>query len=146
QEVGVADRFDQIVLSDAGLELIEKVTPGSYTFVHGDLTEDDHDVFRERLILGDEGVVLATTTVDVETRSLVGGVVVESRGWLGGEHYDEVTRAATAELESRLLEVLAGKEELSVELLERRVRRTVGQFVNARTGRRPMIVPVVTLI
>lgn len=136
---------DQVRLTDDGLELVEDVTPGGYTFVHGDITEDDHDVFRERLILGDEGVVVATATVDLATRSLVGDVGVESRGWLGDEHYEDITAAAADELRGSFTEALSGDGELSSQDLERRVRRTVGQFVNARTGRRPMIVPIVTL-
>lgn len=137
---------DQIVLTDNGLELVEKVTPGTYTFVHGQLTEDDHNVFRERLILGGDGVVVATATVDLESRTLIGEVVIESRGWLGEDHYENFTTAATVELESSLLAVLGGHDELSVELIERRMRRTVGQFVNTRTGRRPMILPIATLV
>ena len=141
----VATDGDQVVLSDDGLALREEVTPGGYTFVHGDLTEDDHDVFRERLILGDEGVVVATVTADLGRRRLIGDVRVVSRGWLGDEHYDELTDEVEAELHVAMVAAL-NDDDLSEEILERRVRRAVGQFVNSRTGRRPMIVPLVTTI
>lgn len=140
----VATDGDQVVLSDDGLELIEKVTPGSYTFVHGELTEDDHDVFRERLILGDQGVVIATATVDLAARELMGEVAVESRGWLGDDHFDEITADAVVELHQAVATALEGDDPVTVEVVERRMRRAVGQFVNVRTGRRPMIVPLVT--
>ena len=136
---------DQVVLADDGLTLREEVTPGGYTFVHGDLTEDDHDVFRERLILGDEGVVMATVTADLGARKLIGDVRVTSRGWLGDEHYDELTDEVEAELHVAVVAALAD-DDVSQEVLERRVRRAVGGFVNTRTGRRPMIVPLVTAI
>ncbi len=136
---------DQVVLRDDGLTLREEVTPGGYTFVQGDLTEDDHDVFRERLILGDEGVVMATVTADLGRRALVGDVKVVSRGWLGDEHYDELTDEVEAELHVAVVAAL-GDGDVSQEMLERRVRRAVGGFVNSRTGRRPMIVPLVTVV
>ncbi|MEM7286842.1 MAG: MBL fold metallo-hydrolase RNA specificity domain-containing protein, partial [Actinomycetota bacterium] len=136
---------DQVVLADEGLSLREEVTPGGYTFVHGDLTEDDHDVFRERLILGDEGVVMATVTADLAAGTLIGDVRVTSRGWLGDEHYDELTDQVEAELHVAVMAAL-GEDEISQEVLERRVRRAVGGFVNSRTGRRPMIVPLVTVV
>lgn len=136
---------DQVVLSDDGLTLREEVTPGGYTFVQGDLTEEDHDVFRERLILGDEGVVVATVTVDVGAGVLLGDVRVASRGWLGDEHYDDLTDQVEAELHAAVMAAL-GDDDVSQETLERRVRRTVGGFVNSRTGRRPMIVPLVTVV
>jgi ribonuclease J len=135
---------DQIVLDDGGLSLNEEVTPGGYTFVQGDLTEDDHDLFRERLILGDEGVVIASATIDIEGRALVGDVRVESRGWLGEENYNYFTDAVEAELHAALIGELNGRGDLTTDLIERRMRRIVGQFVNSRTGRRPMIVPMVT--
>lgn len=144
ERVLVATDGDQVTLTDDGLTLTEGVTPGTYTFVHGDITEDDHNVFRERLILGDEGTVVAVVTVDTSERRLVGRPRLESRGWLGDEHYDDITRAGVDELTVALEKVLAEDDPLTVASIERRVRRSIGQFVNSRTGRRPMIVPVVT--
>jgi ribonuclease J len=140
----VATDGDQVKLTDDGAELIEKVTPGSYVFVHGELTEDDHDVFRERLILGDQGVVVASVSVVLEQRTMVGGPTIESRGWLGSDNYDGITADATEELRKALLSALERDDKVSTASLERRVRRSVGGFVNKRTGRRPMIIPIVT--
>lgn len=145
EKVMLATDGDQIVLSDAGLDLVEGVTPGGYTFVQGSLTEDDHGIFRDRLILGEEGVVIASATIDARARSLVGDVQVQSRGWLGVGYYDALTDEVESELRTVLMSLLKGGGELSSELVERRMRRTVGQFVNTRTGRRPMIVPIVTV-
>jgi ribonuclease J len=145
EKVMLATDGDQIVLSDAGLDLVEEVTPGGYTFVHGSLTEDDHGIFRDRLILGDEGVVIASATIDTRARSLVGDVQVQSRGWLGVGYYDALTGEVESELRTVLTSLLNGGGELSSEVVERRMRRTVGQFVNSRTGRRPMIIPIVTV-
>lgn len=145
EKVMLATDGDQIVLSDAGLDLVEGVTPGGYTFVHGSLTEDDHDIFGDRLILGEEGVVIASATIDTGARSLVGNVQVQSRGWLGRGYHDSLTAEVEAELATMLVSLLDGGGELSAEVIERRIRRTVGQFVNTRTGRRPMIVPIAAL-
>ncbi len=135
---------DQVVMTDAGAVLVPEVTPGGYTFVHGNITEEEHDVFRERMILGEEGVVVATAAVDLTTGALVGRPRVESRGWLGPEHYDDITDDATDALVDGLAAFLAeaDTDERSREAVEKRMRRIVGGFVNDRTGRRPMIVPV----
>ncbi len=136
---------DQVVLSDQGLAHRQAVTSGCYTFVHGQLIEKDHGLFDERLILGAEGMVVASATVDVAAGSLVGEVGVESRGWLGEENYESLTNEAVAELHAAVAGVLVEPGELDLERLERRMRRSIGQFVNRRTGRRPMIVPVITV-
>ncbi len=141
----VAVDGDQVVLDDNGLTLREKVVPGTYTFVQGTITEDDHAVFGDRLILGEQGVVVATATVDVKARKLVGPVSVVSRGWLGGEFVGTITDEATERVTEAVEEMLAGTDQLHAEAIERKMRRSVGQFVSSRTGRRPMIMPVATL-
>lgn len=137
---------DQVQLHDHGLELVSKVVPGTYTFVHGELTEDDHDLFGERLILGEEGVVVASVAVALEQGVVVGGPHIESRGWLGHDNYAGITAEAVEVLRTAILETLDRPDPATIEQLEKRVRRAVGGFVNTRTGRRPMIVPVVTVV
>jgi len=137
---------DQVVLKDDGLSLREGVTSGCYTFVHGHLIEEDHGLFDDRLILGAEGLVVASATVDLAAGLLVGDVSIESRGWLGDENYEAVTDEAAAELHAAVADVLAEAGDVDLAHLERRMRRSVGAFVNRRTGRRPMIVPIITQV
>lgn len=145
ERVHVAADGDQLLLTDKGITLNQKVTPGAYTFVQGGLTEERHDVFSERLVLGDEGVVIALATVDLAKGVILTDPEVISRGWVGDDHYDEVHDEASAELE-KALEAALKEKDADLDVLTRRARRAVGSFVNARTGRRPMIVPIITPI
>jgi ribonuclease J len=145
----IATDGDQVVLADDGLAVRRQVTSGQYLWVHGDVTEADHDVFRERSILGDEGVVVATVVVDQARRELVAAPTIEARGWLGDDALDTLMPDAVEEVAkgTRLaLDELGIDDVVDAEQLRRRVRRSVGAFVSERTGRRPMIVPVVIVL
>lgn len=143
--VHLAADGDQLLITDKGIELHQKVTPGAYRFVQGGLTEDRHDVFAERLVLGDEGVVMALATIDLANKRFVTEPEVISRGWVGDDHYDEIHDQASAELRKHLTEAM-NQADVDYEALTRKARRAVGGFVNSSTGRRPMIVPLVTLV
>jgi ribonuclease J len=145
----IATDGDQVVLTDDGLFLRPEVTSGQYLWVHGDVTEADHDVFRERSILGDEGMVVATVIVDPARRELVTKPVIESRGWLGDDALATLMADAVEAVAkgARLaLDELGPNDVVESSQLQRKVRRTIGSFVSDRTGRRPMIVPVVVLL
>ena len=145
----VATDGDQIHLTDDGVELVSKVTPGHHVWVHGDVTEEGHDIFRERSILGDEGMVMATVVADLARRELVGAPRIESRGWLGDDALDALLPDAAQRVAEALEDAMrdaAPDAELTAVELERRIRRAIGSFVNERTGRRPMIVPVLIAI
>ncbi|MCB0995423.1 MAG: ribonuclease J [Acidimicrobiales bacterium] len=146
ERVLVARDGDQVVLSDDGLALAQGATTGRHVFVDGDLTEHDHSLFRERAVLGDNGVVIATVGVDLDSGRLVGEPRLVSRGWLGDAHLDELEAGgaeAVAEAVEKFLATEWADADDALDLLHRRIRRAAGQYVSDRSGRRPMIVPIV---
>jgi ribonuclease J len=67
---------------------------------------------------------------------------IVSRGWLGADSEEEVVAEARAAAEAALA-ALERSDPLDLDAARRAVRRAVGRVVDARTKRRPMIVPVV---
>jgi ribonuclease J len=93
-------------------------------------------------VLAEEGVVVVVVTVDTQTGKVLVGPEIITRGWVyapeAEDLLDEACDRVAAAVESALAEGVR-----DVEALERDVRRAAGKFVNERTRRRPMIVPVV---
>ncbi len=137
---------DQVVLNDDGLTLEKKVCEGAYVFSQGSITEREHGVFSERTTLGEEGCVIASLTVDLQNYKIVATPTVLSKGWLN----DGIAREFESEIEDILLEeieeLLAVHDQITQDLLRQRVRRITGGYVNERTKRRPMIIPIVDLV
>src|SRR5262249_55418237 len=97
---------------------------------------------RDRRVIGEEGVVVVVVTVDARSGEVLTGPEIITRGWVfEGEAEDLVGEAADRVLAALEEAVVNGP--VDVETLKRHARRALGQFVNERPRRRPMIVPVI---
>jgi ribonuclease J len=132
---------DVIELSDGGLEHAGRV-PSGYVYVDGIVGDVGQGVIRDRRVLGEEGVVVIVVTVDMQTAKVLTGPDIITRGWVYAPEAEDLLDEACDRVSAAVEEAL-GRGERDVEALERDVRRAAGRFVNERTRRRPMIVPVV---
>ncbi|MEA3185319.1 MAG: ribonuclease [Ilumatobacteraceae bacterium] len=137
----VCEDGDVLTLDDNGLSATGRV-PAGYLYVDGIVGDVGQGVLRDRKVLAEEGVVVVVVTVDIETGKVLVGPEIITRGWVyapeAEDLLDEACDAVAAAVEKTLA---AGIRD--VDALERDVRRAAGKFVNERTKRRPMIVPVV---
>ena len=132
---------DVIELTDAGAAFVGEV-PAGYLYVDGIVGDVGHGVLRDRRVLSEEGVVVVVVTVDAKNGEVLTGPEIITRGWVYAPEAEDL-------LEEARQAVLAGIKEAvdkggnDYETLRRHVRQALGRFVNERTRRRPMIVPVV---
>lgn len=132
---------DAVALSDAGLEFADEV-PAGYLYVDGVVGDVSHGVLRDRRVIGEEGVVVLVVTVDGRTGQVLSGPEIITRGWIHAAEADDLLAEARERVTVALDEAHAdGMPDL--ETMKRTARRALGQFVNERTRRRPMIVPIV---
>ncbi len=132
---------DVLELSDDGLKFVDKI-PAHYLFVDGIVGDVGHGVLRDRRVLAEEGVVVIVATVDAQAHKVITGPEIITRGWVHAPEADDLLDEAEAHIEKALVKALDDGVN-DIESLEREVRRAAGKFVNERTKRRPMIVPVV---
>ncbi|MFM8626851.1 MAG: ribonuclease J [Actinomycetota bacterium] len=137
----IAADGDVLELSDAGLSFVDKV-PAHYLYVDGIVGDVGQGVLRDRRALAEEGVVVVVAAVDLESRSVLTGPEIITRGWVYAPEADDLLDEAEDTI-SRALVAALDDGVTDVESLEREVRRAAGRFVSDRTKRRPMIVPVV---
>jgi ribonuclease J len=132
---------DVIELSADGLRPVGRV-PAGYLYVDGIVGDVGQGVLRDRQKLAEEGVVVVVVTVDIQTAKVLVGPEIITRGWVYAPEAEDLLDEACDSVADAVEESLA-KGIRDVEALERDVRRAAGRFVNERTKRRPMIVPVV---
>ena len=87
-------------------------------------------------------VVVVVVTVDIQTGKVLVGPDIITRGWVYAPEAEDL-RDEACDVVSDAVEAALRNGVRDVEALERDVRRAAGKFVNERTRRRPMIVPVV---
>lgn len=132
---------DVLELTDDGIGLAGRV-PAGYLFVDGIVGDVGQGVLRDRRVLADEGVVVVVVTVAVDTGKVLTGPEIITRGWVYAPEAEDLLDEA-CDLVAAAVERELASGVRDVDRLEKEVRRTAGRFVNERTKRRPMIVPVV---
>jgi len=132
---------DVLELGDAGIDFAGEV-PAGYLYVDGIVGDVGTGVLRDRRVLSEEGVVVVVVTVDARSGEVLTGPEIITRGWVYAPEaealLDEARKVVRANLEEAAVSGVC-----DVESLKRHARSALGKFVNERTKRRPMIVPVV---
>jgi ribonuclease J len=132
---------DVLELTDGGLDFAGRI-PAGYLYVDGIVGDVGQGVLRDRKVLAEEGVVVVVVTVDISTGKVLTGPEIITRGWVYAPEADDLLDEAEDTVAAAVEKALA-EGVRDVDQLERDVRRAAGKFVNERTKRRPMIVPVV---
>lgn len=117
-------------------------TPNNFVFVDGVSVGDvDHVVLRDRQLLSQDGMLLVVLSIDRHSGQIVSGPDLISRGFLYGAEASRVTDEAR-ELVRRTFKH-DGETPAEWSWAHRKIKHTLGQFLYERTGRRPMVLPVV---
>jgi ribonuclease J len=132
---------DVIEIDDDGVSPVGRV-PAGFLYVDGIVGDVGQGVLRDRRVLAEEGVVVVVVTVDVEAGKVLTGPEIITRGWVYAPEAEDLLDEA-CDVVAAAVEATLAKGVRDPEGLERDVRRAAGRFVNERTKRRPMIVPVV---
>jgi ribonuclease J len=147
QEGGVAD--DRIVLAENGsvVELTDGVprladrVEAGVTFVDGLGVGDVQDVaLRDRRHLSEDGVLIVVAPLTGRNGGVAGRPELIARGLAepDAELLDEMKEEA-----QRVLDDLLADDVSEIKLLQEHLHDGLGQLIYDRTGRRPMILPVV---
>jgi ribonuclease J len=104
-----------------------------------------HGVLRDRMVLSEEGVVMAVATIDVKRGEVVGAPQIITRGWAYDDETDALLDEARDRVKAALEKALVGGSH-DHESLNRVARKALGQLVGGRTKQRPMIVPVIVTV
>ncbi len=142
QSVLLAEDGDVIELSDDGIDFAGNI-PAGYLYVDGIVGDVGHGVLRDRRVLSEEGVVLVVVTVDARSGEVLTGPEIITRGWVFEREAEGLLDEARKVVRARLEQVVLEEGGTDFEVMKRHVRQTLARFVNERTRRRPMIVPVV---
>ena len=98
-------------------------------------------VLRDRRILSQDGLVVVVMTVDFNSRQLVAGPDILSRGFIYMRESGDLISEAQGIIKKNVNEALASNNKLNERRLKDTVIDAVQPFLYEKTERRPMIVP-----
>jgi len=138
----ICEDGDQITIDDEGVRKTGTV-PAGYLYVDGIIGDVGQGVLRDRHVLAQEGVVVVIVTVALQDGAIVTGPEIITRGWVHAPEAEALLEECADVVRQALKDLFAESDEPDTDTLQRTVRRAAGRFVNEKTKRRPMIVPVV---
>ena len=142
--VMVCEDGDAVTLSDGGLTVQRQAVPSGYTYVDGIVGDIGQAVLRDRRQLAEEGVVVVFVTVDKRSGEIVSGPEIVTKGWVYAPEADALLEEAKEAVRQAVVDAVGGGGGgTDFETVRRNARRALGKFINARTKRRPAVIPVV---
>ena len=99
-------------------------------------------VLRDRRILAEEGIVIIVIALDPETRTLISGPEIITRGFVYVRESEELLEEGRQAIAGRIAS-LKRKQLQDWNLIKSNVRDEASSFFYEQTGRRPMIMPVI---
>ena len=149
-EMGIPDR--NIFLSEIGkvLEIDARgarfvgTVPAGQVLVDGYGVGDvGNIVLRDRKHLSQDGLIVVVATVDEEHRLLLSGPDVESRGFVYVRENELLMDEAKQTVQRSIESCLRSRDASDHMRIKTRVRDDLSKFLFQRTGRKPMILPVI---
>jgi ribonuclease J len=140
ERIVLAENGSVVELEDGVPRLVDRVEAG-VTFVDGLGVGDVQDVaLRDRRHLSEDGVLIVVATLTGTNGAVAGAPELIARGLAepDAELLDEMKEEA-----ERVLNELLADDVSEIKLLQEHLHDGLGQLVYDRTGRRPMILPVV---
>jgi ribonuclease J len=140
ERIVLAENGSVVELEDGVARIVDRIEAG-VTFVDGLGVGDVQDVaLRDRRHLSEDGVLIVVATLTGSNGAVAGQPELIARG-LGepdAELLDEMREEA-----QRVLSDLLEEDVSEIKLLQEHLHDGLGQLIYDRTGRRPMILPVV---
>jgi ribonuclease J len=139
ERILLAENGTVVELAGGAASIVDQLDTGS-TFVDGLGVGDVRDVaLRDRRHLSEDGVLIVVVTMGAQNGREVGAPEVIARGFAdSGPLLDEARQEA-----ERTLAACLDQDVSELKLLQEHLHDNVGQLIADRTGRRPMILPVV---
>jgi ribonuclease J len=138
----ICEDGDSLLLGDEGIDVERRFAPSGYLYVHGIVGDVGRGVLRDRRALANEGIVVVIVTIDARTGEIVTGPEIVTRGWVHAPEAEALLEEAKDAVRRSLAEA-AAEGALDFETLKRHARTGLSRFINERTRRRPIVVPVV---
>jgi ribonuclease J len=126
--------------------LTNSKVPTDYVMVDGlGVGDVSNIVLRDRRVMAGDGMIVVIATLDSSTGKTIGNPDIISRGFVYMKENRDLIEETRSKVK-KLVNNLGSKGPAEDDYIKNRMRDEIGQFLFARTERRPMVLPVVIKI
>jgi len=140
--VVVCEDGDVLTVGVRGIDVERRCVPAGYMYVDGIVGDIGHGVLRDRRALSEEGVVVVIVTIDAKTGDVVTGPEIVTRGWVYAPEAEDLIEDAKQVVLASIADA-AQEGATDFETMRRHARKSLARFIDERTRRRPIVIPVV---
>jgi len=141
-QVLLAEDGDIIQFDDRGARIAGKAPTGRMLIDVTRVGEVGDEVLRDRRHLAGDGVVVAVVAINRQTGSLVGEPELVARGFVVGEDGGDALFADAAGVIAECIQSSGVEERGDQGLMTEKLRADLRRFFKKRSGRRPLVLPV----
>jgi len=154
QQVGIPE--DKIFLAENGQviefskirdsfigKITDKKVPTEYVMVDGlGVGDISNIVLRDRRVMAEDGMIVVITTIDSKTGDPIGNPDIISRGFVYMKENKQLIEDTRAKVK-KLVKDHDPRTPADDDNTKNKIRNEIGQFLFAKTKRRPMVLPVI---
>jgi ribonuclease J len=141
-QVLLAEDGDIIQFDAQGARIAGKAPAGRVLIDVTRISEVGDEVLRDRRHLAGDGVIVAVVAISRQTGSLVGEPEMVARGFVFGEAPEEATFKDASAVVADCIESSSVEERTDQGLMTEKLRVELRRFFKRRSGRRPLVLPV----
>lgn len=141
-EIFLLESGQPIEFTPAGAFRREPVPVGRVMVDSGSLEEIEEVVIRDRRHLAEDGVVVPIIAIDKHTGRVETPPEIVTRGFLPSEEGQEILGRAR-EVVLKTLEQSSSEEKGDWSVIKEKIRTDLKRFLNKKTSKRPLILPVI---
>jgi ribonuclease J len=141
-QVLVAQDGDIIQFDSHGARIADKAPTGRVLIDVTRTGEVGEEVLRDRRHLAGDGVVVAVVAISRQTGALVGEPELVARGFVVGEGESDALFRDAAGVIAECIETSSVEERTDQGLMTEKLRGELRRFFKKRSGRRPLVLPV----
>jgi len=142
-KVMVPDNGHVIELSKGKMKTLKEKVPTDYVFVDGlGVTDSQHIVLRDRQALAEDGMIVIIATLQSHAGKLIQNPDIISRGFV----FLKDNKKLIEDIRHRVKKMVHEsdpKNWTDTDSIRNDIRDKIGQFVFTKTGKRPMVLPVI---
>ncbi len=133
---------DVLEMDEVKGRVVDRIPSGS-VLVDSTGTSEIHEVvLRDRQHLAEDGFVVVVAALSSENGSIISGPEILSRGFVYLDHSEDLINEATAHVRE-MLQNLPGDGPRELDVIQGDIRYSLKKFLEKRTNRRPMILPMI---
>ncbi len=140
--VVLLENGEVLEIHDNGLHISGKVTAGNVLVDGIGIGDVGSIVLRDRKALSQDGILIATVSINRATKSIVAGPEITTKGFIYMKESEEII-AKTKEIVKDIVEKKISKDFFEWSVMKQEIRDQLSTFLYDQTKRRPLLMPII---